>query len=154
MYQIRSAIQNDLLIIQKINEKCLPENYPIEIYNQHFDNWKDLIFVATTEKVIVGYIMCYMELMKINKKTVPVGHITSLAILPEHRGHKLGYRLMLSVLVNMKKNYHAKQATLHTRESNDTAKHIYTRLGFITKKLIKDYYSNPKENGLLLVKKL
>jgi ribosomal protein S18 acetylase RimI-like enzyme len=87
MYTIRNGEVLDAMDLKEINEKCLAENYTFDIYFQHLNNWGKICFVAVgpggeNAKQIVGYVMCFME--AVGKQII--GHITSIAVLPEHRG--------------------------------------------------------------------
>ena len=42
--------------------------------------------------------------------------------------------------------------TLEVRESNDSARALYAKLGFLQAGLRKNYYRNPKEDALILRK--
>ena len=153
-YEIRNGTILDAMDLKEINEKCLAENYPFDIYFQHLSNWADICFVATVNKKIAGYVMCFMEVNAETQKTI--GHITSIAVLPEYRNHGIASRLMVSVLVAMKTHkFQPDVSHLHVRVSNEPAIHIYQdRLRYKKIKKIDGYYDNPKEDAWMMERQL
>jgi ribosomal-protein-alanine N-acetyltransferase len=76
-------------------------------------------------------------------------HINSVAVAPARRREGLGARLMRGVLA-MAKEEGATRATLEVRRSNDAARILYERLGFAVEAIRPDYYTNPREDALIL----
>lgn len=76
-------------------------------------------------------------------------HINSVAVAPERRREGLGSELMRAVLANAGKEG-ATRATLEVRRSNEAARALYERLGFEVEAIRPDYYTNPREDALIL----
>ena len=76
-------------------------------------------------------------------------HINSLAVAPARRQQGLGSRLMRGVL-DLARKEGAERATLEVRRSNDAARALYERLGFQVEAIRPDYYTNPREDALIL----
>ena len=76
-------------------------------------------------------------------------HINSLAVAPGRRRTGLATRLMRDVLARAKEEG-AVRATLEVRRSNDAARALYERLGFVVEAIRPDYYTNPREDALIL----
>lgn len=76
-------------------------------------------------------------------------HITNIAIVPGHRGQKLGLTLMEKVL-KLAKEAGAKTVTLEVRVSNDIARSLYRKLGFLEGGIRKNYYSDNGEDALVM----
>lgn len=74
-------------------------------------------------------------------------HITTLAVEPRARRHRLGSRLMLA-LVDRALTAGASHLTLEVRMSNEAAQHLYRRFGFAPVGLRKDYYRD--EDALIM----
>ena len=93
--------------------------------------------------------------MKVEDKNI-IGHITSIAVLDEHRKKGIAIKLMLSALVAMKKHkYKPSVVQLHVRESNKIAIHIYAdRLNYKKISKIEKYYSNPVEAAWLMERQI
>lgn len=142
MVNIRQATVNDLIAMQATNLFCLPENYQMKYYLYHVLSWPQLLYVAEdyTGK-IVGYVLAKME----EEANEPHGHITSLAVLRTHRKLGLATKLMTAAQRAMLDVYNAAYCSLHVRQSNTAAFHLYTKtLGFESVKSSKssfEYYS-------------
>lgn len=76
-------------------------------------------------------------------------HINSLAVAPERRRQGLGSELMRGVLARAR-DEGAVRATLEVRRSNEPARILYERLGFQVEAIRPDYYTNPREDALIL----
>lgn len=76
-------------------------------------------------------------------------HINSVAVAPERRREGLGVELMRGVLASAREEG-AKRATLEVRRSNEAARALYERLGFRVEAIRPDYYTNPREDALIL----
>jgi ribosomal-protein-alanine N-acetyltransferase len=76
-------------------------------------------------------------------------HINNLAVLPEVRRKGIGLALMRFVLAEGSR-LGARRATLEVRRSNDAARHLYERLGFVIAGVRHAYYSHPVEDALIL----
>ena len=76
---------------------------------------------------IVGYVLAKME----EDAPEPHGHITSLAVLRTHRKLGLATKLMSAAQRAMLDAFNAAYCSLHVRQSNTAAFHLYTEtLGF------------------------
>jgi ribosomal-protein-alanine N-acetyltransferase len=76
-------------------------------------------------------------------------HINSLAVAPERRRQGLASELMRGVLAAARAEG-ALKATLEVRRSNEAARALYERLGFVVEAIRPDYYTNPREDALIL----
>ncbi len=79
------------------------------------------------------------------------GHITNVAVHPSFRGRGLGKRMMLSIM-GRAKAHGAERVTLEVRASNDVAHELYTKLGFVDRGLRKGYYTDTKEDAIIMWK--
>lgn len=76
-------------------------------------------------------------------------HINSVAVAPAQRRSGVATRLMREVLI-LARAEGAERATLEVRRSNAAARALYERLGFQVEAVRPDYYSNPREDALIL----
>ena len=77
------------------------------------------------------------------------GHVTTIAVDPDHQGGRIGTRLLL-VLVRRAIERGAEAITLEVRASNEPAKALYRRFGFAPAGVRKGYYRDPVEDALVL----
>lgn len=80
-------------------------------------------------------------------------HINNLAVRPDLRGQGLGTRL-LEAVVDEARLLGATILTLEVRESNVAAQRLYERAGFYQAGVRKSYYTQPVEDGLVLMRKI
>jgi ribosomal-protein-alanine N-acetyltransferase len=76
-----------------------------------------------------------------------------LAVLPEARGVGVG-RWLLEHAVAEARQRGASQIFLEVRESNVAARHMYERAGFEVVGLRGDYYTEPVEDAVLMMRPL
>ena len=76
-------------------------------------------------------------------------HINSLAVAPARRRQGIGSELMRGVLAKAREEG-AVRATLEVRRSNEAARALYEQLGFAVEAIRPDYYTNPREDALIL----
>lgn len=146
-FEIRSFRTSDLNRVEAINLSCLPENYTKPFYLMLYYRFPKTFLVATVHDVVVGYIMCRMEMgfselrrFSLTKK----GHIVSIAVLPEYRGEGIGKALILKAFEGMKE-YGVGESYLEVRVSNKTAIHFYERLGFKVARIARRYYRDGED---------
>lgn len=151
---ISLADEKDIDDIKAINEASMPENYAIETYQKLYPT----TYIAKINETIVGYVM--MARLATETKSLAPYSITyknqlvhwklfSIAVHPDHRKKGVAKRLMKQAL----KEYKKQHVLLSCRVSNDVAKHIYDQFNFTLVEQVKDMYENPKEDGIILVRK-
>ncbi|ETW07905.1 hypothetical protein H310_02313 [Aphanomyces invadans] len=143
MVCIRNATVPDLLAMQNANLWCLPENYQMKYYYYHIMSWPQLLYVAEDHHgKIVGYVLAKME----EDATVPHGHITSLAVLRTHRKCGIATKLMKAAQRAMVENFKAEYVSLHVREGNAAAFHLYRKtLEYQVYDIEKGYYADGED---------
>lgn len=77
------------------------------------------------------------------------GHITNVAVHPDHRKKGLGKKIVSAMIVNAK-NSAIEQMTLEVRRSNEAAIALYTNLGFETAGIRPKYYTDNNEDALIM----
>lgn len=97
--------------------------------------------VALLEDKVVGYagLMCYGE----------EGHVTNIAVDPDHHRHKIGTRLLYE-LVREAQRMGATAVSLEVRVTNLKAQHLYQKFGFRPVGVRKGYYQETNEDALVM----
>jgi ribosomal-protein-alanine N-acetyltransferase len=90
---------------------------------------------------IVAYCACWLVFDEL--------HINSLAVEPARRRQGLA-RLLLKRVLGAMAEVGARSATLEVRTSNTAARALYEGLGFKVEGIRRNYYQEPKEDGLVL----
>ena len=84
---------------------------------------------------------------------VDAAEIIRVAVLPEYRGMGIGTNLVEKAIKEISKKG-MENIFLEVRESNSSAIKLYKKTGFEECGVRKNYYSNPKENGIIMIKRL
>jgi ribosomal-protein-alanine N-acetyltransferase len=79
-------------------------------------------------------------------------HINNLAVRPESRGQGLATHLLETVMAESARMGVA-SATLEVRRSNLPALRLYAKAGFVEAGVRRDYYTQPVEDALVLMRK-
>ncbi|MGI6712133.1 MAG: ribosomal protein S18-alanine N-acetyltransferase [Bacillota bacterium] len=80
-------------------------------------------------------------------------HITTIAVHPDYRGRKIGAAIMLHLMAQAIEKG-ADKITLEVRPSNIAAERLYSQLGFKAVGRRKGYYSDTKEDAIIMWKNL
>ena len=138
------ATCTDLIQMQATNLWCLPENYQMKYYFYHILSWPQLLWVAEDhDGKIVGYVLAKME----EDMSQPAhGHITSLAVLRTHRKKGIATMLMRNSQREMAKVFKSEYVSLHVRESNKAAFHLYNvTLKYDINDIERGYYADGED---------
>ncbi len=150
-YIVRPVRPDEIDDVININLKTLPEHYSRNFYVYIHRSYPDLFLVAEVNGRIAGYIMCRIE-YKISHiypgLPIRMGHVISIAVLPEYRGIGIGTSLMADIMERMKKRG-VKEIYLEVRISNYVAIHLYRKLGFIVIRILKGYYHDGEDAYLM-----
>ena len=77
------------------------------------------------------------------------GDVTNIAVFPENRGQGTGSALT-EALISEGRKRGMNAFTLEVRVSNQSAIHIYEKLGFRSEGVRKGFYEKPKEDALIM----
>jgi len=142
-FQVREASLDDLPQVMMINRLCLPENYTYFFFESILRNYPKTFLIAEINGKIAGYIMCRVErgFSKFDRLSLrKLGHVISIAVLPEYRRKGIAKTLLKDALKALKKHYGCDEAYLEVRVSNSPALMLYQKLGFTIVKVSKGYY--------------
>ena len=103
---------------------------------------KDYIYiVALDNEKVVGYAGSVMSMGEAD--------ITNIAVCNEYRRMGIGNELLCQ-LVTQLKNCSVEKVFLEVRESNNSARMLYSSNGFIEIGMRKNFYRKPDENAILM----
>ncbi len=80
-------------------------------------------------------------------------HLLNLAVAPEHQRAGLG-GFLLARAIEQGARRGAKGVFLEVRRSNRVAQALYERFGFLTLAVRRDYYADPREDALVLARRV
>lgn len=134
---------SDIEAVSKIERQSFSSAWNTAAYITELSNPSALYIVAWEpegEKV-VGYGGLWVIMDE--------AHITTLAVIPERRGLKIGERLLVEMLLAAQKQG-ATRATLEVREHNTPARRLYEKYGFEWAAVRKKYYADNNEDAHIL----
>lgn len=108
-----------------------------ELLDNHFARY----IVAEANHRIVGYAGVWL--------IVDEGHITNIAVDPDFRGIHLGESLLRALMAVCGANG-GRRMTLEVRVSNDVAQNLYRKLGFTVAGMRRGYYTDNREDALIM----
>lgn len=140
--RVRPMQENDLERIMEIEHASFSSPWSSNAFQSELkENEYARYFCLEFEGQVIGYMGLWFILEE--------GHITNVAIAPDYRGNRRGEALMQFVIQTMVKEG-MERMTLEVRASNSPAKRLYERLGFVTAGVRKGYYSDNREDALIM----
>lgn len=128
-----------------IETECFSHPWSKQSLEEELNNETSLFLVAKEENEVIGYIGMSI--------VIDEGYIFNVAVRESYRNKGVATALINELVTYGKKNNFS-FITLEVRESNLPAISLYSKFGFIKAGERKDYYSNPKENAILMTKYL
>ncbi len=140
--KMTSGHLDDVYIIET---ECFSHPWSKQSLEEELNNETSLFLVAKEENEVIGYIGMSI--------VIDEGYIFNVAVRESYRNKGVATALINELVTYGKKNNFS-FITLEVRESNLPAISLYSKFGFIKAGERKNYYSNPKENAILLTKYL
>jgi ribosomal-protein-alanine N-acetyltransferase len=144
-FKIKPFKEDYLDQVAHINWSCLPEKYTKPFFLTIYYQFPKTFFVASVNSKIVGYIMCRIETgYSVMKKlsVAKMGHIISIAVLPEYRRMGIGKALISKIVESIPSEYNVNECYLEVRPSNKAAINLYKQFSFELVNVINRYYSD------------
>ena len=126
-----------------IETECFSHPWSKQSLEEELNNETSLFLVAKEENEVIGYIGMSI--------VIDEGYIFNVAVRESYRNKGVATALINELVTYGKKNNFS-FITLEVRESNLPAISLYSKFGFIKAGERKNYYSNPKENAILMTK--
>lgn len=138
---IRTMTKDDIDDVYKVEEDCFADPWSKEAIRQELKNNLARYIVAEIDGKVVGYVGVWFVLDE--------GHITNVAVHSDYRGKKIGDKL-IKELVGLCKENNMSAITLEVRVSNIVAQNLYKKYGFKIGGIRKEYYSDNKEDAMIM----
>ena len=143
MILYRYAENKDVFDILSFDKENFSNNFKEEFYLDYIKNQR--VIVAEKEKKVIGYI--------IFNQILDEAEIYKIVVLKDFRKKQIAFKIFDFLLNELKKS-DVKKIFLEVRKSNIPAINLYKKCGFINIREIVDYYNNPKENGIMMLKEV
>ncbi len=142
-YTIVSAGERHLDALRKLEERCFSVPWTREQLRAELPDAHHEFLAAESGEDVLGYVgMMYV---------LDEGYISNVAVAPEHRRQGIAAAL-LRELLRRAEALGLSFVTLEVRASNEAAIALYGGFGFLPVGRRKGYYSEPKEDALLMTK--
>lgn len=112
-------------------------------FRGEISNPQSIFLAAIADGKVVGFAGLWI--------VVDEGHITTVAVEPDHRRHGIGRKLVVELLSRGKERGIV-CSTLEVRASNDAAIRLYEQLGFVQAARRKGYYPDNREDAIVMWK--
>lgn len=138
----RKMIREDIPSVVAIEEESFATPWTAEIFEHEMTgNAYAHYIVATDAEEVIGHCGMWVVLDEC--------HITNIAVLKKHRGYGIGEGLLREA-VNLCTDLNVKLMTLEVRVSNDVAQNMYRKFGFQDGGIRKNYYTDDREDALVM----
>jgi ribosomal-protein-alanine N-acetyltransferase len=143
---IRKMTEYDIDQVLQIERKSFAtpwsrDSFIMEVNKNNFAYY----IVAEKEDKIVGYGGMWL--------IIDEGHITNIAVHPDYRGLGIG-NILVEELIAVCKEKGFMRMTLEVRKSNKVAQSLYIKYGFEACGIRPGYYSDTKEDAVIMWKEL
>lgn len=142
---ILKADVSDIPEIAGAEGKCIPDGWSEKGFLDWLKNENTIIFKAVLGGKIIGFAN--------GSWVLDEGELLNIAVLENYRNMGIAKELF-NFLEEYFKEKKAKKIFLEVREKNIPAISFYQKHGFIKNGLRKNYYKNPADNGVLMMKNI
>ena len=141
--KIEKMTKEHLESVYIMETECFSHPWSRESLESEIENQTSHFLVAIENNEVVGYIGMSI--------VIDEGYIFNVAVKENSRNKGVATALINELVTYGKKNNFS-FITLEVRESNEPARSLYSKFGFIKVGERKDYYTDPKENAILMTK--
>ena len=141
--EIRRSRPDDATDISVMEEQIFGDPFCRKDIFSYICSETGMCFTALDESGVVGYI--------IGTKIPPEGEIYRIAVREDKRQRGIGYRL-LSYALKTESGNGVETVFLEVRSRNDAARALYKAYGFQEIGIRKNYYQNPQDDAVVMVK--
>jgi [ribosomal protein S18]-alanine N-acetyltransferase len=139
--EIRVLELSDLSAIEAIEQKAYPTPWSRSMFASELAKPTSICLGAFEGEELLGYV--------INSRYVDAWHIMNVAVDPDRRRRGIATSL-LERLFELTRDDERRGYTLEVRISNEDAIHLYEKLGFEARGLRRGYYTDNREDALIM----
>lgn len=143
-FRLRKLELSDLDAIERIEKASYPTPWSRSMFASELAKPSSLSIAAVTpDEGLIGYLVL--------SRYVDAWHVMNVAVAPSHR--RLGVAsAMLEHLFEVTRGDEQRGYTLEVRVSNVPAVRLYERLGFVARGIRRGYYTDNREDALIMWK--
>lgn len=143
--RIRKLVLEDAPVIAALEKRCFSDPWSEKSIASEVHNPLAYWLVAEDGGEILGYIG--------SQSVLDAADVMNLAVSPDHRRKGIGEKLIKALTRHLQENG-VIALLLEVRVSNAPAISLYEKLGFVQVGRRPRYYTNPREDALILRKEL
>lgn len=143
-YTVGDAEYSHLTGIAELEKECFSEPWSINALEESFAAGTRFFTAVTQDKRVIGYIGISAILDE--------GYITNIAVTDQYRKRGVG-TLLLKKVFSFARQKGLSFVTLEVRVSNSRAISLYEKQGFAREGERRDFYTNPKENAIIMTRR-
>lgn len=136
---------DELKKIAEIESKCIPDGWSLKAFEDWYDDKKTVVFAAVCNGEMIGFAN--------GSWVLDEGELLNIAVLESYRNNGIAGELF-EKMERFFSEKGIKIIYLEVREKNQPALSFYKKYGFIKNGFRKNYYRNPDDNGVLMMKKI
>lgn len=141
---IRPMREQDIAQVLEVEQQAFTTPWSRQAFEMEMrDNNLACYLVVEESGRVVGYGGMWL--------VIDEAHVTNIALLPSHRGRRIGEQLLLA-MIDVARKAGISRMTLEVRETNTPARRLYTRLGFVVRGRRPGYYTDLREDALVMWK--
>ena len=145
--ELRRLLLDDLSEIEEIEQRSYPTPWSRSMFAGELAKPSSICLGAFEAEGEDGALVGYL----IVSRYVDAWHVMNVAVDPEHRGHGVA-TLLLQRLFELTADDARRGYTLEVRVSNAVAIGLYERLGFEARGIRRGYYTDNREDALIMWK--
>ena len=138
---IEQMTSKDIDGVFEVEKNCFEHHLSKDAFKKELNNDVARYLVAKLDGKVVGYVGIWFVMDE--------GHITNVAVHSDYRGRKIGDKLV-QALVELCRENNIVSMTLEVRVSNIVAQNLYKKYGFKLAGIRKEYYSDNKEDAMIM----
>ena len=138
---IEQMTSKDIDGVFEVEKNCFEHHWSKDAFKEELNNEVARYLVAKLDGKVVGYVGIWFVMDE--------GHITNVAVHSDYRGRKIGDKLV-QALVELCRENNIVSMTLEVRVSNIVAQNLYKKYGFKLAGIRKEYYSDNKEDAMIM----
>ena len=139
--EIRSLQLSDLDGVEEIELRAYPTPWSRSMFASELAKPTSICIGAFEGDTLVGYM--------INSRYVDAWHVMNVAVDPDHQRRGIATAL-IERLFELTRDGERRGYTLEVRVSNDPAIALYRRLGFQPRGIRRGYYTDNREDALIM----
>jgi ribosomal-protein-alanine N-acetyltransferase len=145
--ELRHLVLDDLEAIDEIERRAYPTPWSRSMFAGELSKPTSICLGAFEADAEEGDLVGYLVV----SRYVDAWHVMNVAVDPDHRGRGIA-TMLLERLFELTVDDARRGYTLEVRVSNATAIGLYERLGFTARGLRRGYYTDNREDALIMWK--